>query len=53
MKYIVDLMEIRREVERACNQLITDRNIAGKVYMSIIGPVEDMIIEYCEEYEDE
>lgn len=53
MKYIVDLMAIRREVEWACNQLINDRDIADKVYRSIISPLEDMIVDDCEVYEGE
>lgn len=41
--YFVDLIEIRRNVNQTCHNLINDKTIAEKLYMTIISSLEDEI----------
>lgn len=44
----VNLIEVRRTVHDACHGLITDSDIAEKVYMRVMGNLEDYLSD-CEE----
>ena len=52
MKYIVELVKLRREVEGACHKLINDEKIADLFYREIMFPLEDMLEDDCELIED-
>ena len=47
-KYKVDIWHVRQCVEDACNDLIRDKDIAEKLFMKIIAPLEDYIMDECE-----
>ena len=44
----VNRIEIRRTVHDACHELITDSDIAEKVYMRVMDNLEDYLSD-CEE----
>ena len=48
MKYIVDLLKLRREVEGTCHRLINNDKIADMFYREIMFPLEDMLVDDCE-----
>lgn len=48
----VNRIEIRRTVHDACHELITDSDIAEKVYMKVMDNLEDYLSD-CEDETDE
>lgn len=46
----VNRIEVRTQVHSACHELITDKDIAEKVYMKVMDHLEDYLSD-CEEDE--
>ena len=48
---ITEIIPFRRIVHDACLELISDKNIAEKIYDYIMQPIEDYLYDECEYFE--
>ena len=48
---ITEIISFRRIVHDACLELISDKNIAEKIYDYIMQPIEDYLYDECEYFE--
>ena len=45
MEYVVDLRRVRRNIQGSCRRLINDEEMADALFVRIMDPLEDAIVD--------